>query len=119
MKKPKRKGVDKLNFGRNMSFTAGVENGRVYGYNGACDDWEKYYASKEQRIKELECILGAWHNIFGTTQLTHADDRLRVAEEKASKISSVERISQCPHCLCMTKNICGKCKKEKSHDERM
>lgn len=36
-----------------------------------------------KRIKELETVLGAWHSIFGTTQLSHAEARLNAAEDKA------------------------------------
>lgn len=35
-----------------------------------------------KKCKELECVLDAWHTAFGTTQLTHALDRLQVAENK-------------------------------------
>lgn len=40
----------------------------------------------EDRIKELEGVLEAWHTIFGTTQLTHAKDRLDVAERELEKL---------------------------------
>ena len=32
----------------------------------------------------------AWHDIFGTTQLTHASERLRIAEEKAAKYDKMK-----------------------------
>jgi exonuclease VII small subunit len=38
------------------------------------------------KIAELETVLEAWHNIFGTTQLTHAQARLEVAEQKVERI---------------------------------
>lgn len=39
------------------------------------------------KCKELECVLDAWHTAFGTTQLTHALDRLQVAESKQVEVS--------------------------------
>ena len=33
-----------------------------------------------RRISELETQLDAWHNIFGTSQLSHASARLEQAE---------------------------------------
>ena len=40
------------------------------------------------RIEELETILSAWHNIFSTTQLSHASERLNVAENKVIKLEA-------------------------------
>ena len=40
----------------------------------------------EEKIKELECVLSAWYTIFGTTQLTHAEDRLNSAEKELNKL---------------------------------
>jgi len=37
------------------------------------------------KCKELETIIEAWHTAFGTTQLTHALDRLETAERKIPK----------------------------------
>ena len=34
---------------------------------------------------ESQTVLEAWYAIFGTTQLTHASDRLEVAEKEAKK----------------------------------
>lgn len=38
---------------------------------------------------------------------------LIVAIGALEAIESAEEISLCPHCFCMTKNVCGKCKKIK------
>lgn len=46
---------------------------------------EKGLEVQKQKVKEIEIVLNAWHEIFGTTQLTHAAERLRVAEEKAHR----------------------------------
>lgn len=37
---------------------------------------------------ELQTVLDAWYSIFGTSQLSHAQARLEVAEEKAKKYDS-------------------------------
>ena len=49
--------------------------------------WIDKLEAKRKRVKELEgkleqseTILSAWHSIFGTTQLSHASDRLKIAE---------------------------------------
>lgn len=55
------------------------------GYNQACDDWQAYH---DQEMKEKETVLEAWFAVFGTTQLTHAKDRLDVAERKADKFEA-------------------------------
>ena len=67
MKKPKRKGVQYLNFGRNLSADACLENGQVYGWNAACEIWEsyhlkvinRYYIRKKDlpKINELKKII--------------------------------------------------------------
>jgi hypothetical protein len=38
------------------------------------------YVKESDKIKELENKLEAWYTAFGTTQLTHALDRLNYAE---------------------------------------
>lgn len=38
-----------------------------------------------ERVRELETALDAWHNIFGTTQLSHAQARLEVAKQQSEK----------------------------------
>ncbi len=48
-------------------------------------EFDKLAAEK----RELEEQLGAWHSIFGTTQLSHAQERLRVAESAESKLQEV------------------------------
>ena len=37
------------------------------------------------KLKELQIVLDAWYTAFGTTQLTHAVERLRIAETRALK----------------------------------
>ncbi len=54
----------------------------------------------EAKIKELETVLDAWHDVFGTTQLTHAKARLDEAENFSLKktqgvVMSEEEI--CPY----------------------
>lgn len=51
-----------------------------------------------KKVDELETVLDAWHTIFETTQLTHASDRLRVAEEICKKYKTLKD------------NICFECK---------
>ena len=41
----------------------------------------------KDRIIELEAKLNAWYSIFGTTQLTHAQARLEVAEEGVKRLT--------------------------------
>ncbi len=68
----------------------------------------------ERRVAELETMLGAWTSVFGTTQLTHAKDRLDAAESQVSALNrkilvleslarslewSYERRGICPLCL--------------------
>ena len=52
-------------------------------------DFAKQSSDKDKRIKELECVLDAWQSVFGTTQLTHAETRLRVAEETVGKQEAI------------------------------
>lgn len=63
------------------------------------------YAALEARCAELErerdnskTMLEAWQSVFGTTQLTHASDRLESAERKVSALQSrcaeMERVSK-------------------------
>jgi phage shock protein A len=55
---------------------------------GRADGWKQNCKELEERVKELECVIDAWHTIFGTTQLTHAQARLEVAESKVAKLES-------------------------------
>ena len=51
------------------------------------EKWMKWCDIKVyERCKELETVLEAWYAVFGTTQLTHASDRLAVAEKNAKKL---------------------------------
>ena len=84
------------------AYQLAVENGFI----GSIIDWieslqvnlgEKlgdYVFAREQRlqskVEELECVIDAWHKIFGTTQLTHAQCRLEVAESSVIKLKSKE-----------------------------
>lgn len=45
--------------------------------------------AQKTKAKELQIVLDAWFEIFGTTQLTHASERLRAAEEKAEKFDRI------------------------------
>jgi hypothetical protein len=47
--------------------------------------WERVLSEKDKEIAELKCVIDAWHSIFGTTQLTHAQARLEVAEQTVEK----------------------------------
>lgn len=42
----------------------------------------------QQQLKESETVLSAWHSVFQTSQLSHASERLSVAER------TVERLQQ-------------------------
>ena len=70
-----------------------VFNENAEGYNQAIDDvisaLSKITCSK---CKELETIIEAWHTAFGTTQLTHALDRLETAERKIPEMATEEEI---------------------------
>jgi hypothetical protein len=50
-----------------------------------CHDkiWTQAELDLARATREAE--LGAWHTVFGTTQLTHAEARLRAAEDKAER----------------------------------
>jgi len=48
-KLPKAKTVDEMNFGRNLSLQAGIENGKVYGHNAYRTE-----ALKRLRMKKKE-----------------------------------------------------------------
>ena len=45
----------------------------------------QFFLSLADKYNELETVLEAWQNIFGTTQLTHAQARLEVAEKNAER----------------------------------
>ena len=77
---------------------------------------EKILAKREdnaEKCQELETVLEAWYKVFGTTQLTHASDRLEAAEKKVKKLEEYykpklevcgisvkdnSRTYGCPHC---------------------
>ena len=44
-----------------------------------------FFLSLADKYSELETVLDAWHTIFGTTQLTHAQAKLEQAEKEAEK----------------------------------
>ena len=53
---------------------------------------------KDKEIQELKTVLQAWHDVFGTTQLSHASDRLQTAEDSVKRLASekerlLERLS--------------------------
>jgi len=52
------------------------------------DEIYAYIARLEAEKSTLEAQLQAWFAVFGTTQLTHAKDRLDVAERKADKFEA-------------------------------
>ena len=47
-------------------------------------NWRISELNKE--LRETKTVLECWYKIFGTTQLTHAKDRLEVAEGKVNKL---------------------------------
>lgn len=47
---------------------------------------QKQNADLAAKLKELECQLSAWHSVFQTSQLSHAQSRLEEAEKKAAKL---------------------------------
>ena len=48
-----------------------------------------------ESVVELEIQLSAWHSVFGSTQLTHASDRLDFAERKNQQLENqVERLNK-------------------------
>ncbi len=56
-KKPRRYGADKLNFGRNLGYEAGVEDGRVYGRNNAITEYSAYHLwTRKQRLSVEEIV---------------------------------------------------------------
>ena len=68
--------------------------------NISCEDVKDYSGNRTQALTQaisdlkeyegLKTILGAWHNIFGTTQLTHAQARLEEAEKSAKKYEELK-----------------------------
>lgn len=58
----------------------------------------------EQKIKELECILSSWYTVFGTMQLTHAQDRLEQAEREVKQLTNQLETKQF-----LSKEICDIC----------
>jgi len=67
------------------------EHGKPHPIDGSLDTLisalSKITCSK---CKELETIIEAWHTAFGTTQLTHALDRLETAERQIPKPEGIE-----------------------------
>lgn len=47
--------------------------------------------SLQEKAMALEGVIEAWHSQFGTSQLTHARERLRVAEENVAQQVAQER----------------------------
>ena len=50
---------------------------------------EQGLEKQKKKTEELQTVLDAWFEIFETNQLTHAIDRLRVAEAKAEKYDNL------------------------------
>ena len=98
MKRPKKKGTDRLNFGRNLSFSAGVENGRVYGWNEALVEADRYYKRiiREKYIKkahlpsekDIEEIVNRWEGsmIKKGYQIRDIDDLQELIQGLAKRI---------------------------------
>ncbi len=42
--------------------------------------------SLRKTLDESQTVLGAWQDVFGTTQLTHAKDRLDAAEKQVEQL---------------------------------
>lgn len=54
---------------------------------------EHHILAERKRAEELATVLSAWHSAFGTTQLTHASDRLsRAEEDNKKKDREIERL---------------------------
>jgi len=51
---------------------------------------DREIAELKAKIAELNGTIRLWHDVFGTTQLTHAVCRLEVAEEKAKKFEELK-----------------------------
>ena len=61
--------------------------------------------------EELKTVLSAWHNIFGTTQLTHASCRLNVAEKELQALKDrvdVEGVADIIKMSCFSQYPLGK-----------
>lgn len=52
-----------------------------------CQD-HALFGEAQPKIEELRCQLDAWQSVFGTTQLTHAKDRLDVAEKAVKRLEA-------------------------------
>lgn len=54
------------------------------------DELAKENADLRKSLEEANTVLSAWHEVFGTTQLTHALSRLEEAEKKAKSLEEKE-----------------------------
>ncbi len=63
-------------------------NGYFHSAKGAIAAWNARAnpAPQSPKESEAEIMLGAWHRIFGTTQLTHAQARLEAAEREVERL---------------------------------
>jgi len=59
----------------------------------------------EEEIRLHKSEVDCWRNAFGSIPEAVKAHKLALVEQ--------QKLSQCPHCLCMTKNVCGKCKEIK------
>lgn len=50
--------------------------------------------SAERDLAQAQAVLEAWHEVFGTSQLTHAQARLEAAEESAKRAQAALREAQ-------------------------
>jgi hypothetical protein len=57
---------------------------------------------RNHEVQGLTAELDAWHSAFGTTQLTHATERLRVAEFERDALA--ERVRELEHDLAAHEN---------------
>ena len=78
---------EKLNTGMVDIGVGSISNPYEEGFNSCLDQVTPLFHQKNERIAELEAKLEAWFTVFGTTQLTHAQDRLEVAERELIKNS--------------------------------
>mgnify|MGYP001604592635 CR=1 FL=1 len=51
-------------------------------------DLESHIAVLTAQVQELQTVLKAWQSQFGTTQLTHARERLRCAEDRVPALEA-------------------------------
>jgi len=66
--------------------------------SSSCVTWAQRMDSLRASLAEAETALGAWHSVFGTTQLTHAKARLEAAERQRAVERETVLPLPCPWC---------------------